>query len=72
MTPYSNEYLQGIKDGRATRRECTTWEEIQNAAKIDLDFVERVSGLAFSGENADYLKGLKDFWNNQLKINTPN
>lgn len=66
MTVYSQEYIQGIKDGRATLRLESGERDIAEIAKAELSFCERVSKCMGSAEHADYIKGLRDFWTNQL------
>lgn len=63
---YSSEYLQGVKDGRATLK-AVGEGRVAEAAKADLAFCDRVFGCMGSALSRDYIAGLRDFWDGQLK-----
>ena len=67
MTIYSTEYLEGIKDARFTLKEGGK-DRLQELAASELAFIDRVSKCAGSSLGADYLRGVKDFWEHQLKL----
>ena len=62
----TEEYLSGIREGRQTRRmiEAT---DVERTAKIELEFLDRVGTMYGSEPSAEFCRGLRDFWQNQMK-----
>lgn len=66
MATVTQEYLDGIREGRETLK-----REGPDNASLHLDNLNRTiaSGFAASNPVGQFLRGERDFWRNQIKIN---
>lgn len=65
----SQSYLDGIADERAILRQAIADGETDLAAlaRDMLDNINRTIARGWSGEMAEYMRGSRDFWRNQVK-----
>lgn len=65
----SQSYLDGIADERAILRQAIADGETDLAAlaRDMLDNINRTIAQGWSGEMAEYMRGSRDFWRNQVK-----
>lgn len=65
----SQSYLDGIRDERAILRQAIADGETDLAAlaRDMLDNINRTIAQGWSGEMAEYMRGSRDFWRNQVK-----
>lgn len=65
----SQSYLDGIRDERAVLRQAIADGETDLAAlaRDMLDNISRTIAQGWSGEMAEYMRGSRDFWRNQVK-----
>lgn len=66
MTKVSESYINGILEARQVYK-MTPKEKLQEVAKDELAFINRVSYLSGSTLHSEFLKGMKDFWKKELK-----
>lgn len=59
-------YVMGVRDEREFFNSLAPSERIADA-KLYLDNIERTLGEGFSGEMAEYMRGGRDFWRNQIR-----
>lgn len=69
MQTVTSSYLDGIRDERDLLRQCIADGEPDLAAlaRDMLDNIERTIEQGWSGPMADYMRGSRDFWRNQIK-----
>lgn len=65
MREVSAGYLEGIKEGRLHFKMLEK-PQIKEAAILQIKFCNDVGFWQGSGLHADFVKGLHDFWKNQL------
>ena len=65
----SQSYLDGVADERAfLRRAIADGEaDLAGLAREMLDTINRAVARGWSGEIAEYMRGSRDFWRNQVK-----
>ncbi len=66
MATVSKEYLEGIKEGRAAVKLLDP-ASIADFAQSEINFCKNVAFWSGSAIHADFIKGQRDFWENQLK-----
>lgn len=68
MKEISYNYLEGIKEGRSQFNclDKPSDECVECAAICQIKFCNDVEFLAGSEIHTDFIKGLRDFWKNQL------
>jgi hypothetical protein len=59
-------YLLGIRDEREFFSSLPPAERIADAS-LYLDNIERTLNEGFSGDMAEYMRGSRDFWRNQIR-----
>jgi len=69
QTKVSEAYLLGIKEGRDNLRWLKSQgEEVDYDRMIELlENIKAVLRMGFPDEMADFLRGERDFWKNQIK-----